>query len=655
MNKQISFSIIIPVYNAESYISKCLDSVLRQTHKNFEVLCINDGSTDNSLKILQDYSEKNKCIRLFSIENSGPSAARNMGLKYATGDYVLFLDSDDFLSKNALSILSSKIDNNNAPDVMVFGAKIISKDTIDTIPDWVIESTTSKDESFDGEAYKLLPTQKNLVPFIWNKSFKRVFLLDNNIAFNNEIKLGEDKLFLYDVFIRAKKLLFISNQLYNYRWQRENSIMTTFKNNKLKTTENHLKMILAVLKSLKANNALEYRVDDTLQWMVALLYHSSFKDLSYEEAVPVATIFEHFYTLNKIDTLLNFNWWDNSNLTALNSILGFAHNESEKYDISIIMHENESKDYNSIVRSYLKQEKVKVEVIIICFSINFYTFIKNKYAEACKVFLFPGESFSFANNFGLKIANGKYITFASYDSPLKTNLSLFDICSHFELNNNSIACIADASSTRSLIEHFDDPLSLSKYASAISNIVFNKQLIQTRSIKFNFAGGFEESAFVCNALLGQMITICNTSLQKSYTFFDDFLGDKIINSSEPLENRLRFVFAISKSIINNKCFKLANYILEYFNSIDWEINVANRQFILLYPILKFTNSNYDYNQFLLKMSSLISTCEEYDSMIQKEINNEQQLLNRINHSKTMELTKRIRNSFVAKIYRRIKK
>ena len=98
----VKFSVIIPVYNSEKYLKECLDSLVNQTFKDFEIICINDGSTDNSKKLLEEYANKDDRINVYSQENQGVGAARNYGMTLAKGKYINFLDSDDILSANAL-------------------------------------------------------------------------------------------------------------------------------------------------------------------------------------------------------------------------------------------------------------------------------------------------------------------------------------------------------------------------------------------------------------------------------------------------------------------------------------------------------------------------------------------------------------------------
>ena len=101
MIKAALLSVIIPVYNVEPYLEQCLDSVINQTYKNLEIICINDGSTDNSLKILEKYQKKDNRIKLINQKNKGLSEARNAGLDVAKGEYIAFVDSDDYLELNA--------------------------------------------------------------------------------------------------------------------------------------------------------------------------------------------------------------------------------------------------------------------------------------------------------------------------------------------------------------------------------------------------------------------------------------------------------------------------------------------------------------------------------------------------------------------------
>ncbi|MDR0485368.1 MAG: glycosyltransferase, partial [Elusimicrobiota bacterium] len=116
-------SVIIPVYNVEAYLRRCLDSVVNQTFKNLEIICVDDGTKDNSVSILEEYAARDGRIRIFHKENGGLSSARNYGLKYATAPYIAFLDSDDWLELDALEI-SYRTMRESGADLIVFYAQI---------------------------------------------------------------------------------------------------------------------------------------------------------------------------------------------------------------------------------------------------------------------------------------------------------------------------------------------------------------------------------------------------------------------------------------------------------------------------------------------------------------------------------------------------
>ena len=119
-------SIIIPIYNVEKYLQECIESVLQQSLQDIEIICVNDGSTDNSGVILEKFAETDKRILVINQENKGVSAARNTGLRCAKGKYIYFLDSDDYLAPDALELLSSDMDARNL-DLLLFNAKVFGE------------------------------------------------------------------------------------------------------------------------------------------------------------------------------------------------------------------------------------------------------------------------------------------------------------------------------------------------------------------------------------------------------------------------------------------------------------------------------------------------------------------------------------------------
>lgn len=215
MSHQIS--IIIPVYNVESYLSKCLDSVLCQTYKNIEIICINDGSTDNSLDILNEYALKDNRIKIINQKNSGVSSARNSGLEIAKGDFIRFLDSDDYLPSNACSELINAALINDA-DIVIANTEYIS------INGLTLKKTIYQTGIYDlnGElGCKAVIEKAPLVGMPWT-FFKHTTI--SSIRFKS-FTHGEDSLFYVDALMNSNKVVIIDSVLHYYL-QRNDSAMS---------------------------------------------------------------------------------------------------------------------------------------------------------------------------------------------------------------------------------------------------------------------------------------------------------------------------------------------------------------------------------------------------------------------------------------------
>ena len=215
------FSIIIPVYNVEKYLRDCLDSVLNQSYTDWEAICVNDGSNDASTAILEEYAAKDSRIVIISQANGGLSAARNTGLNAAKGDYILFLDSDDWLEQDALQILAESITNE---DLICFNGKSYFEDTGDyEEADHIVPESFSN--GWDYYSCNVLCHRHFAFVCVVLRCYKRSYLLDHRLNFKTGI-YHEDNLFTPLACYYAGKTKVIPDVLYNYR-VRENSIMTS--------------------------------------------------------------------------------------------------------------------------------------------------------------------------------------------------------------------------------------------------------------------------------------------------------------------------------------------------------------------------------------------------------------------------------------------
>lgn len=209
--KKNSISIVIPAYNSEKVINKCLDSILNQTYKNFEVIVVNDGSKDNTLSILEEYSKNNDNITVISKENGGQAQARNDGIKKATGDYLMLIDADDFIEENYLEIMLNKALETDA-DICISGYK-----------------------NFD-DNYKFVSEVKYkdhfwtrfLTCVAWGKLFKMSFMKEHNFLFP-VLKAGEDNAFSIIAMSYTDKVTVVDNSGYGYYYNPNGLTKFTFK------------------------------------------------------------------------------------------------------------------------------------------------------------------------------------------------------------------------------------------------------------------------------------------------------------------------------------------------------------------------------------------------------------------------------------------
>jgi glycosyltransferase involved in cell wall biosynthesis len=204
-------SIIIPVYNAERHLEHCINSVLTQSFKGFECILIDDGSHDKSPLICDEYVKKDSRINVIHKVNGGASSARNAGLDIAQGEWITFIDSDDWVDENYLLLLYKNALENNC-DMSVCGSKSINEkgellDKNKPSPLMFFNQISAKKALFN---YKYIGTG------ICSKLVKKQIIIDNNIRFDNKIKVCEDGLFWFQVIDKLKKIVYDSTPYYNY-------------------------------------------------------------------------------------------------------------------------------------------------------------------------------------------------------------------------------------------------------------------------------------------------------------------------------------------------------------------------------------------------------------------------------------------------------
>ncbi|MEG0236527.1 glycosyltransferase family 2 protein [Cetobacterium sp.] len=235
---KIKISVIIPIYNGENFIEKCLNSILNQTLKDIEVIVVNDGSTDNSYEIINKIVD-NRLI-LISKKNEGVSSARNQALKIAKGKYILCIDSDDWIETNYLEDIYLKAEIERL-DIVVTDYYYDKQDKSYYMKDLVLND----DEIISGKKYIEIFFKKNLKGFNWNKLIKSSLFKINRIYYNEEVNMMEDMLFLIKILNYSKKVGKLNKAYYHYLQHEKNATR--------KISLKHLKSIENVFNELHLN------------------------------------------------------------------------------------------------------------------------------------------------------------------------------------------------------------------------------------------------------------------------------------------------------------------------------------------------------------------------------------------------------------------
>ncbi len=317
-------SVVLPVYNVANYLRKCLDSLINQTFEDFEVICVNDGSTDLSLGILEGYSVRDSRFKIITQENKGLSGARNTGIKHVRGEYVLFVDSDDWLEENALEELYNHVKVFDS-DITMFKFQFYDETAkeysegpftnLEIIPD------SFDDLNFDYNDVLDILFKISHAPF--NKLYKKSFL--DNFLFPEGL-IYEDLYFFYTVFFSAEKTSVLRKILYNYRI-RDNSISTTGDGKSFDI----FKVLAHVREILKEKEIYEEVKDEFLMFIIVnlkfvyLRLNLEFKDRFIE-------VIKEKYEYFNLDDVCDFEGWHYEDQSFYKSIC--ISKNSEIFDLN---------------------------------------------------------------------------------------------------------------------------------------------------------------------------------------------------------------------------------------------------------------------------------------------------------------------------------
>ena len=226
----MKFSVILPVYKVEKYLRPCVDSILNQTYKDFEVILVDDGSPDKCPEICDNYARKDSRVKVIHKPNGGQADARNVGLEAAQGEYICYIDSDDFLAdNNVLQLLSEKTETN--PDIVHYKFKEWFEND-GHIADCRFDYNVPSEGRTMAEIYCDLVDKDAYYNSAWSKIIRRNLLIENNIRFEKGI-VGEDNEWYYHVVMVANSLVLVDESLYIYRRRQGSTTTTTTRKNLL--------------------------------------------------------------------------------------------------------------------------------------------------------------------------------------------------------------------------------------------------------------------------------------------------------------------------------------------------------------------------------------------------------------------------------------
>lgn len=287
-NQDIKISIIVPAYNCEETIKKCIDSILKQSLKEIEVIIVNDGSTDNTESVINEFATLDNRIVIIKIKNSGPGKARNIGLDKARGEYIGFVDSDDYIDVEMYEKLYICGEENEC-DVVGCGYYIENNIENQVVQCSSVLCDCKLNKCLEGKAIReqILGsfTKRKVGGFanLWNKIYRKSFLDDNNLRIDESREFGEDWIFNINVFEKAENAFFLEEVYYHYVVSTQNSLMK-------KKRDGQIDLIISgrefLDECLQRNDVMFDKVEYGLKFMEALFgalfteYHVTKSDIS---------------------------------------------------------------------------------------------------------------------------------------------------------------------------------------------------------------------------------------------------------------------------------------------------------------------------------------------------------------------------------------
>ena len=407
------FSIVVPVYNAEKYLDECLESIRIQSFDDFEVILVDDGSTDGSLSIMRRYSDLDSRFKVVSQENRGVSSARNQGIALSAGKYISFVDADDFVESSYLKTICASFESHDA-DIVVFGGRSTPSDeNVDLL------MSTSK-VVYVGNSIEALFNETGSRPYMCNKAYRLDLLKKTGAVFDECLSIGEDQAFQFKVFPKARTVSFIQDVLYFYRQNSSGSASSRLFGDRDLRASQHCRMVDAIGEWWVDAGVMPENRARWINWCIPFV-HRWIKDADYKTGSILSQSVVSRIAIEDIELMrpaTRLKWRDLCELSS--SRLG-----QPKVSVIIPMY-NSARYVSQCLQSLVRQTLYSFEVICVDDGSTDETVsVVEDFIEKDDRIRLLRQEHGFAGkarNLAMKVARGQYLLFLDSDDYFESTL-----------------------------------------------------------------------------------------------------------------------------------------------------------------------------------------------------------------------------------------
>lgn len=285
MNK---LSIIIPVFNAAKTLKRCVESAFMQTYAEWELWLIDDGSTDESGDICDEYSKRDSRVHVVHKSNGGVSSTRNVGIENAKGEYVMFVDSDDYLEETSVETMMKSAEDYNA-DIVMCGFFYHFEESGEIRPNYIKETFVGRNNQFVSNLFRET-FEKELLNPPWNKVIRKSLLEQNKIRFISEYSICEDMIFTMDILNASDKIVLVNEPLYHYIYKKGDNLVNRFHKNFYEALSAYYDIVKGYLRKYNALDNLSLDINKFFVDKTIFYFKKIYSNESYEKSVKYSEL-----------------------------------------------------------------------------------------------------------------------------------------------------------------------------------------------------------------------------------------------------------------------------------------------------------------------------------------------------------------------------